>query len=223
MRNARRVTSAKRRSEDLQGFELAAGDRRPLRARAVGESNPGRQPIETDRWAKLHRRCRRRCWVLPSSRAQDSNPLLPFTRRLLFPMSYRGRVPREGVEPPRLAAPVSETGASSDSATGAGSPPEKGSHLRLPGFNRALVCVSYLARPWSRVRGSNPHRRIMRPAGHHALPPASRLGPRIRTPIRTFRACCASGCTSPRFQLSGWESNPHSRGVTVRLATHCAT
>ena len=93
----------------------------------------------------------------PKESVQDSNLLLPFTRRLLFPMSYRGRVPREGVEPPRLAAPVSETGASSDSATGAGSPPENGSHLRLPGFNRALVCVSYLAR---RRRGCGDRTRI---------------------------------------------------------------
>ena len=72
-------------------------------------------------------------------------------------LSYRPIVETEGIEPPRLAAPVSETGASSDSATGAGSPPEKGSHLRLPGFNRALVCVSHLAR---RRRGCGDRTRI---------------------------------------------------------------
>src|SRR5258708_40286567 len=57
--------------------------------------------------------------------------------------SASATVPREGLEPPCLAAPVTEAGASpkippSGHEKRASLPPEKESHLRLPGFNRAL-------------------------------------------------------------------------------------
>lgn|GEM_PF-6382452 len=64
---------------------------------------------------------RARCWVVPTSRVHDSNLLLLFTRQLLFRVSHRG------MKSVHLL------------------PPEKESHLRLPGFNRALFFLSYLA------------------------------------------------------------------------------
>ena len=104
-----------------------------------------------------------RRWVAPASRVQDSNLLLPFTRRLLFRDELARRVAEGGgLEPPRRDPAASfRDWCRTDPAR----PPEweeKDSNLRslrLPGYGRAPLSAWVSSRSWFQP-GSNRRLRV---------------------------------------------------------------